>query len=57
MAGVAQPRPQRRRSARLRRLAELLDERRDVLTDLDILDGGLIRSYSAFAVQFGIATS
>ena len=39
---------------RLRRLAELLDERRDVLTDLDILDGGLIRSYSAFAVQFGI---
>jgi acyl-CoA reductase-like NAD-dependent aldehyde dehydrogenase len=39
---------------RLRRLAGLLDERRDVLTDLDILDGGLIRSYSAFAVQFGI---
>jgi len=39
---------------RLRRLADLLDSRRDVLTDLDVLDGGLVRSYSAFAVQFGV---
>jgi acyl-CoA reductase-like NAD-dependent aldehyde dehydrogenase len=39
---------------RLRHLARLLDERRDVLTDLDIIDGGLTRTYSAFAVQFGI---
>jgi acyl-CoA reductase-like NAD-dependent aldehyde dehydrogenase len=39
---------------RLRRLAALLDDHRDVLADLDVLDGGVVRSYSQFIVQFGI---
>jgi acyl-CoA reductase-like NAD-dependent aldehyde dehydrogenase len=39
---------------RLRRLASLLDANRDVLADLDVLDGGVVRSYSQFIVQFGI---
>src|SRR5581483_1094440 len=39
---------------RLRRLAALLDQHRDVLADLDVLDGGVVRSYSKFIAQFGI---
>ncbi len=39
---------------RLRRLSLLLEEHRDVLSDLDVLDGGVVRAYSRFIVQFGI---
>jgi acyl-CoA reductase-like NAD-dependent aldehyde dehydrogenase len=42
------------KEARLRRLACLLEESRDVLMDLDVLEGGVIRGYSRFIVQFGI---
>jgi acyl-CoA reductase-like NAD-dependent aldehyde dehydrogenase len=42
------------RERRLRRLAALLENHRDVLSDLDVLDGGVVRSYSQFIVQFGI---
>lgn len=38
----------------LRRLGTLLEENRDVLADLDMLDGGIIRSQVPFFVQFGI---
>lgn len=38
----------------LRRLATLLEENREVLMDLDMLDGGIIRSQVPFFVQFGI---
>jgi len=39
---------------RLHRLAALLEENRALLMDLDVLDGGLVRTYSEFIVQFGI---
>jgi len=39
---------------RLRRLAALLEANRDLLADLDVLDGGVVRGYSQFIVQFGI---
>jgi acyl-CoA reductase-like NAD-dependent aldehyde dehydrogenase len=32
----------------------LLDANRALLTDLDVLDGGVVKGYSAFIVQFGI---
>ena len=41
---------------RLRRLSILIGKSRDLLMDLDVLDGGVIRTYSEFIVQFGIDT-
>ncbi|HEX7943571.1 MAG TPA: aldehyde dehydrogenase family protein [Phenylobacterium sp.] len=38
---------------RLRRLGELIAENRDLLMDLDVIDGGLVRAYSEFIVKFG----
>lgn len=38
----------------LRKLAELIEDNRDILSDLDILEGGATRSYSGFMVQLGI---
>jgi len=38
----------------LRRLGALLEENREVLVDLDMLDGGIIRAQTPFFVQFGI---
>ena len=38
----------------LRRLAQLLEAHRELLMDLDVLEGGVIRSYSGFMVQLGI---
>jgi acyl-CoA reductase-like NAD-dependent aldehyde dehydrogenase len=38
----------------LRKLSTLLDAHRELLSDLDVLDGGVIRGYSQFMVQFGI---
>jgi len=46
--------PPAEREKRLRRLAQLIDENRDALMDLDVLDGGVVRTYSHFLVQFGI---
>ena len=39
---------------RLRRLGELIDLNRDLLMDLDVIDGGLVRAYSEFIVKFGL---
>lgn len=41
---------------RLRRLSTLLGQSRDLMSDLDVLDGGVVQAYSAFIVQFGIDT-
>jgi acyl-CoA reductase-like NAD-dependent aldehyde dehydrogenase len=38
---------------RLRRLGELIEANRDLLMDLDVIDGGLVRAYSEFIVKFG----
>jgi len=38
---------------RLRRLGQLIEENRDLLMDLDVIDGGLVRAYSEFIVKFG----
>jgi acyl-CoA reductase-like NAD-dependent aldehyde dehydrogenase len=38
---------------RLRRLSVLIQENRDLLMDLDVIDGGLVRAYSEFIVKFG----
>lgn len=38
----------------LRRLSALLEDHRDLLSDLDVLEGGVLRGYSQFMVQFGI---
>lgn len=38
----------------LRKLAALLEDNREVLNDLDILDGGFLRALSSGIVQFGI---
>lgn len=38
----------------LRRYAELLYENRDLLSDIDVIDGGVVRTYSAFLVQFAV---
>jgi len=38
----------------LRALSQLLDARRELLSDLDVLEGGVLRSYSGFMVQLGI---
>ncbi|HEX5649695.1 MAG TPA: aldehyde dehydrogenase family protein [Steroidobacteraceae bacterium] len=46
--------PPARRERCLRRLAQLLDAQRELLSDLDVLDGGVLRGYSGFMVQLGI---
>jgi phenylacetaldehyde dehydrogenase len=46
--------PPAQREKCLRRLSQLLESRRELLMDLDVLEGGVIRSYSAFMVQLGI---
>jgi acyl-CoA reductase-like NAD-dependent aldehyde dehydrogenase len=38
---------------RLRRLSGLIQDNRDLLMDLDVVDGGLVRAYSEFIVKFG----
>jgi len=38
---------------RLRRLSQLIQDNRDLLMDLDVIDGGLVRAYSEFIVKFG----
>ena len=38
---------------RLRRLGQLIEKNRDLLMDLDVIDGGLVRAYSEFIVKFG----
>jgi acyl-CoA reductase-like NAD-dependent aldehyde dehydrogenase len=38
---------------RLRRLSQLIHDNRDLLMDLDVIDGGLVRAYSEFIVKFG----
>lgn len=38
---------------RLRRLSRLIDDNRDLLADIDVIDGGLVRAYSEFIVKFG----
>ncbi|MET3859420.1 acyl-CoA reductase-like NAD-dependent aldehyde dehydrogenase [Dietzia sp. 2505] len=43
---------------RLHRLAQLIDENRTIFGDLDALDAGLLRTYTAFLEHFGVnATS
>jgi len=39
---------------RLRKLSQLLGECRDVLHDLDVIDGGVLTTHSGFYSQFGI---
>jgi phenylacetaldehyde dehydrogenase len=46
--------PPAQREKCLRRLSQLLDAHRELLMDLDVLEGGVIRSYSGFMVQLGI---
>jgi acyl-CoA reductase-like NAD-dependent aldehyde dehydrogenase len=46
--------PPAQRERCLRRLAQLLDTQRELLSDLDVLDGGVLRGYSGFMVQLGI---
>ena len=41
---------------RLRRLSTLLQQSRALLSDLDVIDGGVVQAYSQFIVQFGIDT-
>ena len=41
---------------RLRRLSVLISQSRELMSDLDVLDGGVVQAYSAFIVQFGIDT-
>ncbi|CAN7309075.1 aldehyde dehydrogenase family protein [Phenylobacterium sp. LjRoot225] len=38
---------------RLRRLSQLISQNRDLLMDIDVIDGGLVRAYSEFIVNFG----
>lgn len=38
----------------LRKLSQLLDAHRELLSDLDVLEGGVLRAYSGFMVQLGI---
>lgn len=46
--------PPAHREKCLRRLSQLLEAHRELLMDLDVLEGGVIRSYSGFMVQLGI---
>ena len=41
---------------RLRRLSTLIQQSRALLSDLDVIDGGVVKAYSEFIVQFGIDT-
>jgi acyl-CoA reductase-like NAD-dependent aldehyde dehydrogenase len=41
---------------RLRRLSILLQQSRALMSDLDVIDGGVVKAYSEFIVQFGIDT-
>ncbi|HET7090038.1 MAG TPA: aldehyde dehydrogenase family protein [Anaerolineae bacterium] len=38
----------------LRRLAQLIEANRELMTDLDVLDGGVLKGFSQFMVQLGI---
>ena len=38
----------------LHKLSQLLDAHRELLSDLDVLEGGVLRGYSGFMVQLGI---
>jgi phenylacetaldehyde dehydrogenase len=38
----------------LHKLSQLLDANRDLLSDLDVLEGGVLRGFSSFMVQLGI---
>lgn len=42
------------RERRLRRLARLYEDHRELLSDLDVLEGGVLRGYSGFMVQLAI---
>jgi acyl-CoA reductase-like NAD-dependent aldehyde dehydrogenase len=42
------------REKRLRRLARLYEDHRELLSDLDVLEGGVLRGYSGFMVQLAI---
>jgi acyl-CoA reductase-like NAD-dependent aldehyde dehydrogenase len=46
--------PPAQRERCLRKLAQLLEAHRELLGDLDVLEGGVLRGYSSFMVQFGI---
>lgn len=46
--------PPAQREKCLRRLSQLLEAHRELLMDLDVLEGGVIRGYSGFMVQLGI---
>jgi len=38
----------------LRRFAELIEANRDLLSDLDVIDGGVVRTYSTFLVNYAV---
>ena len=42
------------RERRLRKLARLYENHRELLSDLDVLEGGVLRGYSGFMVQLAI---
>jgi len=42
------------RERRLRRLARLYEDHRELLSDLDVLEGGVLRGYSGFMVQLAV---
>jgi phenylacetaldehyde dehydrogenase len=46
--------PPAQRERCLRKLSQLLDAHRELLSDLDVLEGGVLRGYSGFMVQLGI---
>ena len=39
---------------RMRRLVAKLEDHRDILADLDVIDGGVVRAFTPFFIQFGI---
>jgi acyl-CoA reductase-like NAD-dependent aldehyde dehydrogenase len=46
--------PPAQRERCLRRLAQLFEAQRELLSDLDVLEGGVLRGYSAFMVQLAV---
>ena len=42
------------RERRMRRLSQLFEAHRELLSDLDVLEGGVLRGYSGFMVQLAI---
>jgi acyl-CoA reductase-like NAD-dependent aldehyde dehydrogenase len=42
------------RERRMRRLSQLFEAHRELLSDLDVLEGGVLRGYSGFIVQLAI---